>query len=414
MSTWQDRIATDFVIITGDGNTYTPDYLHMSVSKSKEYNFAKFEFVEVSKSLILRQLPMSTAYELEIIFQGEDHLDVSASFYKSADNRNAWQIRHPFYGNLVVQPVRVTQDDSDLAFSKFYCNCYETIGVKSFLPKFSASDQIAQMAVGANLNLANSYVINIPSPKLSDIQALTKNINSFFDSIKTTIQNTFDYSTYFNLFNQCTSLVNNTTYDSLTLIRTTQEMVMAPVYFTENTVDRVNKLVGQLAEIGLALLPATPPAEKKLFENNGGTLVNAICLAAITNIGGNDYATRSQVTAMVSTILTAYNGYVANLNSLQTPTGGSQDSYIPDSVSLISVNLVLNYTLGNLFAIANNAMQERTYELPTDSNVIQVAYKLYGTIPADDSTITYLIQSNKIVGNEIFQLKQGRKIIYYV
>jgi hypothetical protein len=414
MSTWQDRIGTDFVIITGDGNSYTPEYLHMSVSKNKDYNFAKYEFVEVSKSLVLRELPMSTAYEIEIIFEGADHLDVAAAFYKSADNRNAWQIRHPFYGNLVVQPVSVSQNDGDLAFSKLNCNCYETIGVKSFLPKFSAPDQIAQMATGANTNLANSYAINIPSPKLSDIQALTQNINTFFDRIKGVIQNTFDYTTYYDLYSQCTTLVNNTTFDSLQLIRTTQELIMAPVYFTESTEDRVNQLVGQLAEIGLALLPKLTPAEKRLFENNGGTLVNAICLAAITNLGASDYPTRTSVASAITTILGAYNGYIANLNSLQTLTGGSNDSYIPDPASLISVNLVLNYTLGNLFAIASNAAQQREYILPADSNVIQVAHKLYGTIPADDSTITYLIKTNNIIGNEIYQLKQGRKIVYYV
>ena len=47
------------------------------LSKTKDYNVAEFEFPEVSGTLVSRKKPKGSRYDLEIIFQGENNLDLS-------------------------------------------------------------------------------------------------------------------------------------------------------------------------------------------------------------------------------------------------------------------------------------------------------------------------------------------------
>jgi len=158
---------------------------------------------------------------------------------------------------------------------------------------------------------------------------------------------------------------------------------------------------------------ALSPSLKMIYESNGGALLASMALTTVTNVGSGDYGNRNTVLSIAAQILAAHNAFIADLDTLQTLNGGSPTSYIPNAVPLRSLNLLINYTIANLFAIAANAKQERTTVLTEDTNIIKVAHALYGLLP-DDSTIDLLIESNKIGENELLQLKKERKIIYYV
>ena len=117
--------------------------------------------------------------------------------------------------------------------------------------------------------------------------------------------------------------------------------------------------------------------------------------------------------SVIQQLTAAYNGYINNLVALQSLTGGEIDSYIPSSASITSLQLLVNYTISQLYQISAGAKTQKTYTLPYDDNLINVAYKLYGADP-DDSLKQTMIANNNIGLNEILVLKKGRQIIYYV
>lgn len=410
---WLDRIQQDLIIVTGDGQQYIPLYFNASVSKSKEFNLSKYEFVGVSGSLVQRALPMGVVYDIEIMFTGANNLDTSDAFNKSADDPKAWQINHPIYGGLTVQPLSLKFDNSVFNVTTITGSVVETILTTKLTPVVSTPDKITSDASTSNIQQANTFATDVPSPKVSDISLLKANINNLFNSIKAQIIDATDAENYFNAYNQVNGLLNSTVFDTLTLIGTVEAMIALPATFADTVVNRLAMLQTQLDEIGSGLTSILTPSEKRIYENNAGTLISSLCVASITNIASTDYQTRNDVLNTIALIISEYNNYLNNLCNIQTANGGTITSYLPNPDCLILLDSLIYYTVNSLFDIANTAKQERVYTLPSDSNVIQVASKLYGLL-LDDSTITTLIANNNIVGYEIMQLQKGRNIIYYV
>jgi len=145
---------------------------------------------------------------------------------------------------------------------------------------------------------------------------------------------------------------------------------------------------------------------------SGAGIISAMVNASI-NPDENDYVSTNEVLDVITQVLTSYNQYVVNIDSLQTPTGDAENSYIPNYDSISDLSDLVNYSVANLFNIALGAKQERFIFLEADSNAIILAHRFYG-LEEDDSTIDDLINQNNIGINEMLQIKKGRKIIYYV
>jgi len=75
---WIEKIKEGIKITTGDGEIYEP--LYILSSKSIDYNVAEFNFPNVNGTLVKVGNKRGTRHSLRIIFQGEDHLDVSDRF----------------------------------------------------------------------------------------------------------------------------------------------------------------------------------------------------------------------------------------------------------------------------------------------------------------------------------------------
>lgn len=421
MGSWLDKVQTDYVIVTGDGVSYTPQYFIASVNRSKDYNVSKYEFVGISGSFVDRRLPMGIEYDIEILFQGANNLDNAQAFYLSADNRKAWMVTHPQYGTLYVQPMGLKQNNGEYNLTRITGTIIETLHKKAVsAPVTAPADKITADAATTNTALATTYANNVPDVKTIDLKSITASVNAWFAKIKNSITNAVDYQAYINDYNAVNTLVNNTVFDSLTLIGTVQAMISAPATFADTVVNRIGMLQAQLDETGAALAVALldtvnvlTPGQKKLYENNGGSFIAALCVASVTNITTSDYNSRADVTAIIQILIAEYNSYLKNLDACQTLNGAEPNSYIPNPDALIELDSLLNFTLGNLFDIANSAKQQRTYMLTQDSNIILLANKLLVLVD-DDSTIDNLIQWNNICGYQLFQIKKGTEIIYYV
>ena len=122
---WLEKVETEMIITTGDGQPYAPDY--MNAVKSVEYNVAEFNFPGIAGTFVDRRLPKGRKFNLELYFQGDDHLDVAEAFEASANDSRAWEIEHPFYGLVIVQPTSLQFDNSKQNLSKITGTVIETI-----------------------------------------------------------------------------------------------------------------------------------------------------------------------------------------------------------------------------------------------------------------------------------------------
>ena len=85
--------------------------------------------------------------------------------------------------------------------------------------------------------------------------------------------------------------------------------------------------------------------------------------------------------------------------------------YNQNDENALSLDNIVNSALGNLFDIAFDAKQERTFLVEKDNNIVTLSHEFYG--PGDDNLDLFVLQ-NSIGLDEYLGLKKGRKIIYYV
>lgn len=404
---WLDQVNNDFILITGDAEEYKPNW--MNASRSVEYNVSQYEFPEVSGTLVRRRKPKGTKYNLEIFFQGDDHLELSEAFRVSAEDSRAWTIIHPFYGAIIVQPLNLNFDNTNFNVSEIKGTIVETITDNSPKITVDPTDKIVQDKATVDEIMAASFE-ELPEYPVELEVEMTDKVSNLYDLGKIAIELNEDAEAYFNLFNNANTAILDLTNEPLAAIRAVQSLATYPSQFVTSVQNRIDTLVSQFNKFTETIEALTSPQLKTNYEVTAGTVVTTLMLASISDAV---YDSREDVFSVMEDILSIYDEYLVNLDSLQTTTGGDPDSYTANAGSIIAMDELVNFTVASLFEIALNSKQERSILCESDTNVIILAHRFYG-LQLDDSTIDKIIANNKIGLLELFQIRKGRKIIYYV
>jgi len=88
------------------------------------------------------------------------------------------------------------------------------------------------------------------------------------------------------------------------------------------------------------------------------------------------------------------------------------NNYQPNPIVQSELHDLVMFTIANLFDLAFDAQQERVVYLPKDSNLVLLTHKYMGL--ANDENMQRFREINNIKLKELFRIKKGRKIKYYV
>lgn len=407
---WIEKIQSNLIIKTGDGKSYSP--LWMNATKAVEYNIAEFEFPNLAGTLVKRGTPKGRRYNLEFYFQGENHLDQAFAFEASANDNRPWTISHPMYNQIIVQPLGLIFDNTQLNTSKITGQVIETITEDSPRITTSPVDKIAEDKTNCDALFADSYA-NTVTPTATDINSMNSNTAGYYAK-GAKVAKVPDSEDYYNLFNDAKADILNATDEPLKAIQSIQRMINAPGQFATDVNTRLTLLIDQFNGLRSTISNIFSPNAKRLYENNAAALITSMAVATSTPLdSNNDYGNKTKVLNVIEKVLIQFNTFIADLDEMQTDNGGEPDSYIPDASSMIAMNNLMNYAISNLFNIALNSKQERTVYLEADSNVILLAHRFYG-LNVEDSTIAEFMTNNNMGLSEMLQVKKGRKLIYYV
>jgi hypothetical protein len=406
---WIEKIKTNIEITTGDGKIYRP--LYMISSKKVDYNFAEFVFPEIKGTLVKRELAKGARYSWELTFQGENHLDVAFDFERSADDRRPWRVYHPMFGDLLVQPSSITIDPTGLNTSKINVEVIETITEDAPIIDVDPTDKTKNDVLNLGEITAASFAANV-SPGVADINQMENNISTVYELGSSEVLNGDQSNEYFNLYNDALTKVLNAGTETLGAASAMIDLIYFPGEFVSNLRGRLNLLIIQFTALGDKLADLIDPNSKSIYETNAGSIVGAMINATVNPIE-NDYGSTADVLDTIETVMNVYNQYIANLDLLQSGTGGDPQSYIPDYNAQSALNTLVNYSVSQLFNIATTSKQERTLILEADSNVLLLAHRFYG-LTVNDSTIDSFIAQNNIGSNEYLIIKKGRKLVYFI
>ena len=409
---WLENVKTKLVIKTGDGKEFSPNWIN--ASKSIDYNTTEFNFPGVPGTLVDRRERQGTRYVLEIFFQGDDHLEEAASFEASAEDKRFWTIAHPFYKDIFVQPSSLALDNTKYNVSKFTIPIMETITdtvpVTSVIPE----DKIEADTETTNETIVENFENNV-EPDSKDIIQMRENLDSLDANVSPSIEDSDDGESFFNKLNKAQADVNNAAAEAGQSMRSTQAAIQAPARFKQSLESRLAMLTRDFESLRTTIVGTVlSVSSKHIYESTAATIISTMALATSIPFDNNDYANRSRVAGTIDILLNSFNSFLLDLDGLQSGSGGDLNDYIPNSKNILALNNLLNFTMSNLFAIGLEAKQERFFITTEETDVVSLAYILYGLDIVDDSTIDELIRNNNLGLNFALAIPIGTLIVYYI
>lgn len=432
---WQRNVEnTRFQITTGDRRTWTP--LWTPNAGSLDFNFTIYDFVNLPGSFVQREQHKGQQYSFRVTFAGGNHITEGNSFLESAKNPNSWQIVHPYFGDITVQPTRIGIDRSEYNVTRLSIDCIETILTDN--PRTEQDITSQEMTLQSNTFDATetAYQTGTPNPSGVDQAALQTNI-SLYDRINSAIiENTEVLAEYKRRVSIATNNALELGSSIVRAIRTVNDVINFPARIAQNVrtrfnaiLEALNTLTSNLSNQGLDTLTRK---QKVLFMVNGVSLVSTACTLSIVQPSSveilegdedsleslqaynlnNDYPSRVLIVQQMNMITSLYNNLLAMLETVTTDRNDSPDDFAPDPVLMGNLSQQVVFTLSNLQSQIFQARQERSIVLQDDSNLINITNSLIG-LNQNDSNIQTIIDLNGFSLDNILQLKKGTNIIYY-
>lgn len=406
---WIERIKQDMIITTGDGKTYAP--LYLISEKSVEYNVAEFVFPHIEGSLVKRGQPKGRRYPIEIIFQGENHIEQSNSFEQSAKDTRPWTISHPMYDSITVHPERLKFNTKGLNTTIITGDLIETILDVAPVSTVDPIDQTEFIALEAKSQGATSFESNV-TPTASDTANMTATSTEVYSLGAALVKSGEQSNIYFNKYNETLNNVSLAASDAFSAAQSIIDLFSFPSTFTDSLKRRFSIFQSQFNSIRSQLENLVTPNEKSIYQMQGAAIIIGMIESTINPLD-TDYQSMTDVLYFVDQLISVNNTYITDLDALQTDNASSLDSYVPDYDAMLSLTGLVNYNISQLMNIALDAKQERRVVLDAESDIILLGHRFYGP-SSDDSTTNNFAESNNVGLNELLGIPAGKEVVYYV
>ena len=402
---WKDNLENiKFTIKTGDGSVYYP--LWRDSVKSTKLNFAKYDFINVRGSFIDRKESESGSFPLNFYFTGEDNLDQAKAFENSAKDKRLWNVTHPFYGTLSGHPTNIERNDNSFGNTEINVLFWESIADDYPEDSDSIPDEVEDRVVRLNSLGIQNYVSKA-QPQTGDINDLKSSIEisaARFEPDK------FSFNDYRALKNKALGDLNLLIQETLVAISTAQLVLSEPANFERNIRNKIDSVKSAYDEVKSTINQENRQS-KYYFESQAATLIANLAKSSVNPLL-DDYILRSDIESVNSELFGLYNDYLATIDANQIPLENINDEYSPDIDLQSSLIDLVTYTSQSLFVLSFDARQERSVILEKDSNLIVLTHRFLGL--ASDENLEIFKRINKIGLSEIYRIKKGRLITYYI
>jgi hypothetical protein len=414
---YKEKNELQIEIITGDKKVYKPIFIGSSFEVDTntvpfEFSYIKGAYVE-SGEISFRSFPM------EIYFQGDNHLDEMEAFIVSSEDRNNWIVVHPYYGNILCRPSKITVDNDTQNVSKITFSIYETI-------ELNQSVNAKSIANFAKESIKETYILSASVPQFDSMEldnTLGLRTVSSLKQLKVRAVSVPDFKTINEKINKLDSTLNTLGVKSVQFMNQFTDVIKAPVRFLATINNRVDILKTTYNDLKATMNRVPTLAEKEMYELLLSLNIIALCEATLVpvdeiqdeqgiNLYKKDYMYSDKVLSMIQTVIDIKADYLNLLTQMSSTIDNQLDSYYPDPDYLSDFNRTVGYTIANLYLIAVNGKVERNYILKKDTNLLDICSRLYGDISTD--LLNEIIENNSIPVKGIDLITEGSSIRYFI
>lgn len=396
---WIDKIKQDLEITTGDGQVWKP--LWKDAEKAIGFNTEGYEFIGIEGTYVERKLAKGNQIPIEFFFQGENCIEEYEAFEIAAKDPRPWNIVHPFYGKLLVQPISMQVDHKTLNQSRVQVTVWETIDIKYPVEKADIKRLITTTKTNLDsfINDSLSYELeDVTSSSISRFDQAIKQVGGALDDIPMSQD---EFSEFKNRLRLASGAVNNVLARADLFVQATISLINFPLILAENVKFIVDKLSDSINDLYNTLFGK----EYKSYESFATTAITCAC-QSISTLAGLPENTRGDLAVLQSKLVTIYNTHIERID---IPPEGSE--LLPDFEMSKQLDLIVNLTISQLYEITLNAKQERIIEIPDDTNLVVLAKQYYG---GGDTGMENMLKNNSISLDDYLIVKKGKEFIYYV
>lgn len=383
---WQEKIKGEFSIQTGDGFIYVPKW--KGSIKNITFNTEGFDFVGVDGTYVAREQSQGNQFPIEIYFEGSEHLDIADKFENSCRNKNLWTITHPIFGKIICQPLSLERDSTNLGITKFSGTVWESVQIK--YPEFK-NDYRNVIVIEEGRFITESWYVKA-STLTAKLKTSLGSLNSFIAKAYTKLPAETDLAV--DLKNRIRA-ADSTVEELLNIPGAYVESVYSLVTFVLEVEDNIVSKMNKLNDILVNIIALDDPTMAEFMSNM--VIFTASNLAINTSYSKrNDVATTVGILKSMSDSINLYY---------------EDKNYTPNYEGSLKMDYIVNITIGNVYELGLSASQERSVILEKDSNPIILCNRFYGF---SDDNLDKFLNENNIQLDNMFMIKKGTKLIWYV
>lgn len=388
-----DKLDNKISITTGDGKDYKLPY--KLSERTLDFNTAEYNFLNTEGTFVNREMPQSSKYNLTVYFNNDSHLEDANEFEQSAKDRRYWVVKHPYNGTRNMQPLSLTIDTTNIAYTLINISLAETLTEEGVLIKqdFKSNVDTAFDSLQDSTTKASAEPIGESTSEFKSITRASRNINN---DLKTKINPqdiSFDY-------NKLVNSLAHYTDNPLEIMNNISQMLLLPIRFVDSIKDRMQFIKSQFSRF-YSLVSNIENIYSAQFI--GASVVSSMCLASLPDDQDNiSYNDTHEISNSIEEITAMYNAYNENLQLMQ-----SVDGFVPDYEIYVNLYHLVVYTMNHLYEIAIDVPFIITTTADKDTNAVILAHK-YGM------TVENLFKVNNWSVSQTLIIEKDTKVKYYV
>ncbi len=427
---WEDRI-TEMIYTSPSGRVFTG--IFEDVSKDIIKKTTAFNFPDVDGTFVQDLGKNGRRYPIRWIFSGEDYDQEAESFDTAIEEKGPGILQHPLYGTFDVVPFGTIKRRDDLVTAAnqavYDITFYETIKIIFPISELSAENS---MKAGIQ-DFSGAAAENYDSALSVD---LAQEITGYIDSAKSGLRKikkamakvAATTAAIERAFNDVANILDETI---TTLVGGPLLIATQMIALTRLPSQAAGSIQSKLDAYGNLLTSLTTGANNQftqgLDSQAGNAYTNNNLIASLAVLGSIEstisentvFTTRTETIEAIENLDQKLTDYItwSDLNReplvqgvLPTREPGTND-LIDTGESYQQLLNVFAISQGRLTQIAFSALQERSVILDRDRTFIDFSAEFYGQL---DEQYDFIINSCKLTGIELFELKKGREMVYYV
>ena len=469
---WENRLK-EAAYTPPSGIRITFDYEDVSTIVTKKTS--AFDFPDADGTLIQDKGFSRRRFPMKIFFSGPDYDKQARVFEAALLERGRGTLEHPVYDKHTVVPFGEIKRSDDLVsaanqavfqvtFFEALEETYPAAGVdpgtavlqslelfgETASAEFASS--ISNTSVAENQGIIDDFNDNIARCKqsLDKIAAAQQIVRDEFDDAVDTVNNAIDV------------LVGQ----PLNLARETVNLIQAPSKAVTGISDRLSAYgnlasdiftstdaisepggpgntgpsIGSFSGVGNDSQSPNRFRTRDLFATNylagsiRATLYTANASGGASSsteikrlqknadntnvIGANKFQTSGDALVAADNLFEQFNDLVAWRDENFRSIAGNSADFISapintdESGAIDALRNSVALAAGFLIELSFTLKRAKTVVLDRSRNMLELIYELYGDL--SDDNINFFMDSNDLAGSEIYELKKGREIVYYV